>query len=294
MKWVAVVNPSAGTKARTIPELEAAAARAGIKVEFHTTHRLESVQAVVDAAVGDEVSGFVAVGGDGTIHSLINALMSHRETRRFTVAVVPSGSGSDMTRTFAHTTDVDAAFDRIAAPQPYGIDLGRIELPDGSFRYFVNVADVGVAAEAVRMAQRLPRWMGRTKYTAAFWLTLAGSNVPTVNVRVDRHQFEGPAINIVVANGQFFGGGMNIAPRASMADGKFDIQIFTGKKRQAFSVMPRVLTGGHLTHRAVRRFIGSSITIDGPRDLALECDGELIGSGPVTIKVVPDVIDFVL
>ncbi len=72
------------------------------------------------------------------------------------------------------------------------------------------------------------------------------------------------------------------------------MQIFTGKKRQAFSVMPRVMTGGHLTHRAVRRYVGSSVTIDGPPDLELECDGELIGSGPVTIGIIPDAIDIVL
>lgn len=294
MTWVAVVNAHAGHKARKLQELERAAEKAGVDVVFHQTRNVDDVSVVIDDATAAGRTRFVAVGGDGTVHGLINALMSRRSDTRYAIAVVPSGSGSDLTRTFGHTTDLTSAFDRMASPELYGLDIGRIDFENGASRYFVNVADIGVAAAAVRMAQRLPRWMGRTKYTAAFWLTLSRSKVPTVDVGVDHHRFQGTAINIVVANGQFFGGGMNIAPRASMSDGKFDVQVFTGKKTQAFTVMPRVLTGSHLTHPAVRRYVGERVTIDGPSDLDLESDGELVGSGPVTIEIIPNAIDLVI
>ena len=300
-EWVAVVNRHAGTKSRKLADLETAARLAGAKIDFHTTETADEVPDVVRHAVAGGTRRFVAIGGDGTVHGLVNALMSVQtetdrlpEGDRFAVAVVPSGSGSDLTRTFGHTSDLEAAFERIATPEMYAVDVGRITLGDGTVRYFVNVADIGVAAAAVRTATRLPRWAGRTKYTVAFWLALGTSKVPEVDLRVDRHRFEGKAINIVVANGQFFGGGMNIAPRASMSDGKFDVQVFTGRKRQAFSVMPRILTGSHLTHKAVRRFVGGSVILSGPPDLQLESDGELIGSGPVTIDLIPQAIDLAI
>jgi diacylglycerol kinase family enzyme len=113
-------------------------------------------------------------------------------------------------------------------------------------------------------------------------------------VAVDHHRFEGRAINVVVANGQFFGGGMNIAPRASMVDGLLDVQVFSGKKRQAFTVMPRILTGSHLTHKAVRRYVGGTVTIACDADVDVEADGELVGSGPVTIDVVSEAIQLVI
>ena len=69
---------------------------------------------------------FVAVGDDGTVHVLVNALMELRSDHRFTVAVVPSGSGSDLTRTFGHKNDLESAFDRLASPELYGLDIGRI------------------------------------------------------------------------------------------------------------------------------------------------------------------------
>jgi YegS/Rv2252/BmrU family lipid kinase len=292
--WVAIVNANAGTKPRSVVALEQCARERSIDIVFHQTQRVEDVASRVGDAAANGTAQFVAVGGDGTVHVLVNALMELASETRFTVAVIPSGSGSDLTRTFGHTTDLESAFDRIASPELYGLDIGRISSVDGTTRYFVNVADIGVAAAAVRLAKRLPRWMGRTKYTAAFWLTLSRSKVPIVEVQVDHHRFRGEAINIVIANGQFFGGGMNIAPRASMADGKFDVQVFTGKKRQAFAVMPRVLSGSHLSHPAVRRYVGSRVIVDGPDDLDLESDGELVGSGPVTIDILPDAIDLVI
>ena len=293
-RWVAVVNGDAGKKSRTPQALDAAAEQLGIDITFNRTHDAREVDGVVSDAVAAGVTAFAAVGGDGTVHGLVNALMRLETGTRFALAIVPSGSGSDLTRTFGHKKDLEAAFSRIASPDLYGLDLGRMTFTDGTTRYFVNVANVGVAASAVRAAQKLPRWMGSAKYTTAFWMALSRFRVPTVEVRVDHHRFDGDAINVVIANGQFFGGGMNIAPRASMSDGIFDVQVFTGRKTQAFSVMPRVLRGTHLTHPAVRRYVGSSVVVDGPPDLDLECDGELVGSGPVVIDIVPNIIDLAI
>lgn len=115
-----------------------------------------------------------------------------------------------------------------------------------------------------------------------------------VTVGVDHHVFSGKAINVVIASGQFFGGGMNIAPRASTSDGLFDVQVFSGPKRQALTVMPRVMMGTHLSHKAVRRYIGSHVEVSGNATLVVEADGERIGRGPLTIDVIPRAIDLVI
>ncbi len=294
MTWIALVNPAAGSKATTVEYLAQCAADRGVDIVFHQTSDVSQVAPIIERAVTSGHTRFVAVGGDGTLHSLVNALPLAADSGRFTVGLVPGGSGSDLARMFGHTSDAGQAFDRLASPELYPIDIGRIRFADGAVRYFVNVADVGVAAAAVRTAERLPRWLGQSKYTVAFWLTLGKAMVPTVDVSVDHHRFEGPAINVVVANGQFFGGGMNIAPRASMVDGLLDVQVFSGRKRQAFTVMPRILTGSHLTHKAVRRYVGGTVTIVCDADVDVEADGELVGTGPVTIDVVSEAIHLVI
>ena len=153
---------------------------------------------------------------------------------------------------------------------------------------------LGVGAASVVKANQIPRRLGSLRYTAGFWLALAGYNAGTMDVSIDRHSFSGTAINVVVANGQFFGGGMNIAPRASTSDGLFDVQIFSGPKRQAFTVMPRVLLGTHLTHRSVRRYVGRRVTLTGGGDLLVESDGELLGEGAVDITMLPSALDLVI
>ena len=115
-----------------------------------------------------------------------------------------------------------------------------------------------------------------------------------IEVDIDHHRFAGSAINVVVANGQFFGGGLNIAPRATLVDGLFDVQVFSGPRRNAFTVMPRVAFGSHLTHRAVRRYIGGSVRIEAPTDWPVEADGELLGHGPVTAENLPAKVEFVI
>ena len=100
--------------------------------------------------------------------------------------------------------------------------------------------------------------------------------------------------HVVVANGQFFGGGLNIAPRSVLSDGAMDVQIFRGCRRQAFSIMPRVLMGTHLSHSGVQRFSGSRISIEVPEAWPVEADGEILGSGDVEVEVLRDAIDFVI
>jgi diacylglycerol kinase (ATP) len=293
MTWFAIVNPAAGKRRQSMFALEEQAALHGVDVSFVETTSVDEVDEVVRSAVADGFVNFLAVGGDGTTNTLVNSLMPLRQDQRFTLAIVAAGSGSDLVRTFGHSKDLSDGFSRLVTPDRYPIDVGVISL-SGVTTFFLNAANVGVAAEAAAAAQRLPRFLGSFRYVAAFWIALAGHKSASIKLEVDRHMFSGTAINVVIANGQFFGGGMNIAPRASMSDGMFDVQVFSGRKRQAFTVMPRVLVGTHLSHRAVQRYVGSHVNLSGTGSLSVEADGERIGHGAVTIDVIPSAIDLVI
>lgn len=293
MRWFAIVNPSAGRKGQHIEALKSSAASHGLDVTFVESKRLAQLDEIVAGAVAEGFTNFIAVGGDGTANTLVNSLMPLRGTNRYSLGIVATGSGSDLVRTFGHSKSVDEGFSRLVDPDRYPLDVGTITL-SGNVSYFLNAANVGVAAESATVAERLPRFLGGARYIVAFWLALARHKGSSMTVEIDHHVFSGQAINVVVANGQFFGGGMNIAPRASTSDGLFDVQVFSGRKRQAFTVMPRVLMGTHLTHKAVRRYIGSHVDFSGHGALRVEADGEIVGEGPVTIDLIPSAIDLVI
>lgn len=293
IRWFAVINPSAGRHGLPVAHLKEVVDGCGLDVTFVIPSSISDAVAAVARAVGDGFTHFVSVGGDGTAHVLVNALIPLQGSERFTLGVVASGSGSDLVRTFGHSRSLDDAFQRLVVPDRYAIDVGLITLGEHS-AHFLNAANVGVAAASAVVAARLPRFLGGLRYMVAFWIALARYRSRDLTVSVDRHQFRGRAINVVIANGQFFGGGMNIAPQASMADGLFDIQVFSGPKRQAFTVMPRVLRGTHVTHRAVQRYVGNAVVVTGDDDLLVEADGELIGRGHPVISLLRGAIDLVI
>ncbi|MEZ5176089.1 MAG: YegS/Rv2252/BmrU family lipid kinase [Acidimicrobiia bacterium] len=293
-RWFAVVNPTAGRRTIDIDRLRKGATSAGVQLVLQITASTSEAHEAVTRAVREGFDHFVAVGGDGTAHTIVNALMPLRSDGRcFVLGLVASGSGSDLVRTFGHNRDLDEGFRRLAIPDRYPIDVGVVRLPDRSV-YFLNAANIGVAAVSARAAERLPRRLGGLRYIVAFWWSLARYRVGSLDVAVDHHRFAGEATNVVIANGQFFGGGMNIAPRASTNDGLFDVQVFSGPKRHAFTVMPRLLVGTHLTHRAVHRYIGSRVVVDAAAATPVEADGEVIGATPVTIELIPGAVDLVV
>lgn len=293
MKWLVIVNPNAGSRSFDADSLPYLFAEHGIDADIHASTGIADTVSAVAKAQEQGLSQFAAVGGDGTAHHVLNAVMASHPNVRQSMALIPAGSGSDFVRTFGHTSDTHVAVGRLGDMDRYGIDIGKIEGDFGS-RYFLNAANAGVAAASVRMADRLPRSVGSVRYTTAFWAALARFRQAGVRVGVDRHRFDGEAINIVVANGQFFGGGLNIAPRATLVDGEFDVQVFSGPRRNAFTVMPRLVFGSHLTHRAVRRYVGSTVTMDVPDTWPVEADGELLGSGSAVITVIPNALDFII
>jgi diacylglycerol kinase (ATP) len=291
-RWTVIVNPAAGTpgtvEARVIAALDAHGVDGDVVVSGSAGH----LERIVADAVAQEHYRFAAVGGDGTAHLVVNALMRHRrEGVRPTLAILPAGSGSDFIRTFALPRRLEDAVRHLVTPDVYTVDVGLLEGSFGS-RWFLNAANVGVGAGSVEVADRLPRVLGRQRYTIGFWLALWRYSSRPVTVTLDGRVWEGQAITVVLANGQFFGGGMNIAPKALLADGELDVQIFSGPRRMAFSVMPRVKRGLHLRHPAVRRRSASTVEVVGPAEWPVEADGEIVGRGPVRVTTIPSAIDF--
>ncbi len=289
--WWVIVNPAAGHGADITERTRVALRGRGIRNELWISESPAHLGELAKLGRQRGATRFASVGGDGTAHLLINALLSEPWRDPPTVAILPAGSGSDFIRTFALPKRLEDAVAHLDTDAVYPTDIGVIQ---GSFgtRRFLNVADVGVAAGAAEFAARLPSRLGVLRYSAGFWLTLASHRPVAIELTVGDRTFLGPAINVVMANGQYFGGGLNIAPRATVMDGLLDIQVFSGPRRQAFSVMPRVIRGLHLSHPGVRRFIGSEFALESEVPLPVEADGEMIGSGSVKGWLEPGAIRF--
>ena len=289
--WWVVVNPSAGRGRDLTRRVDAALDARAINYITRTSESAEAIGGIIEEGRALGYQAFLSVGGDGTANLIVNRLLEDTWQQPPMLGILPAGSGSDFVRTFAIPNELEAAADHLLDDERYPVDVGLLT---GSFdpRYFLNAANAGIGARTVVEAGRLPDWMGSRRYIAGFWSALARTAPDEILVDCDTRTITTIGWKVVIANGQFFGGGMNVAPRAAAGDGLFDVQVYSGPRRIAPVVIRRVVRGTHLTHTAVRRTSGRSVDVEIPDDWLVETDGEIIGMGPFHAEILRGRLDF--
>jgi diacylglycerol kinase (ATP) len=292
-----IANPRAGRGrvGEELPEVERQLISRGLAYRIVTTDGPSHATELAREALRDGIRFLVAVGGDGTVQEVVNGMIEDDRAIAgdAVLGVVAAGSGSDFVRTFGLPGDAARAVRHLEGDRAFPIDVMKVEFatPDGPARRYVpNIAEAGIGAEVVRRAERLPRWFGRSRYFWGFWLTLGAHRPGPIRVGVDRKSFEGTANNVVVANAQFYGGGMKISPRSYPSDGLLDIQISTGPKAEAFTLLPKIYRGEHVPHPHIKEMRGRVVRVESERPLVVEGDGEVLGTTPATFTVLPGIV----
>jgi len=287
--WLVVANPYAGRRREIEQRTRRVLDAQHIEAEIVAPYGETEVRQCIDEAVAGGCDRVVAVGGDGTINLVVGALMQHRWAHPPTLGVLPAGSGSDFVRTFGISQRLEDAARHLGGDEVYLSDVGVLRGGWGE-RHFINVADAGVLAALVQRAERLPRWLGSARYHVALPLVYPRFPEAVIHLVAGQRTYEGPALLVVFGNAQFFGGGWNIAPRATVADGLFDIQVFNAPKRDVPRLWWRAKNGDHLNDRRVRRFTADRFTLETDPQWPVEADGEFFGSGRVEGEILPGAI----
>jgi diacylglycerol kinase family enzyme len=178
--------------------------------------------------------------------------------------------------------------------------VARVAHAEG-VRWFVNVGEAGLGASVVARAATLPRWLGGAVYRLAALREIVGLRHANVTLRMhgrkargvrvdtplDELTFTGACDLVIVANCQFFGGGMKVAPRAIPEDGMLDVLAAHDLKRtEAVSLMQRMFGARHVPNPKVAEFLAERLEVESDRPLTIEIDGEVIGTTPATFDVV--------
>jgi diacylglycerol kinase (ATP) len=241
-------------------------------------------------ALADGDRFLVAAGGDGTVHEVLNGMLAGagRPTAEDAVlGVLPLGSGCDFVRSFAIPRDAARAARRLAGDVTRVIDVGKVTFGTGKVRYFANIAEAGLGGSVVARAVRLPAALGGLRYSVAFWLALPTFRPGPARVTADGTEVATRMLNVVVANCQYYGGGMRISPKSSADDGQLDVLAMTGPRRDACTTLPKVYRGKHLPHPEITELRGSLIRVESDVPMLVEADGELLGTTPATFEIVP-------
>jgi diacylglycerol kinase (ATP) len=303
MRISIIINPRAGSglSSRQLPVLCRALDAAKVAYDvLSTTCRGDATRLAKEAR--DRGATRIAVlGGDGTLSEVSQAYIGDtgQAIAGPTVALLSAGTGGDFGRLLGGATpgDLPRAIERLLYGRARPIDLGLLTLQDGAgrplHRAFINIASVGISGDIDQRVERGPKWLGGK---AAFFLSSLGAtlgyrNVP-VEVKLDGESwYRGPTYVTAIANGQFFGGGMQVAPHAAPDDGLFDVVCLGDLSRSAaVSLSAKIYRGAHLgapgiQSRQARRVEVSALR-PGERVL-IDVDGETPGYLPMVAQIIP-------
>jgi diacylglycerol kinase (ATP) len=294
-----LANPKAGCGAARARALRVVKAleRVGAGAEMVETRGSDDAARLVREAHADRVECVAIVGGDGTLNEAAQAYIDPqgRPVPGPELALIPSGTGGDYGRTLGFSSSIEDAVSRLWSREARPVDLGVLEFSsvDGArvCRAFANILSFGLSGLTDLLAQRVPVWVGgRNRYLlAGLWALARYRNVP-VRVRVDGELLcEGPALTVAIAHGQYFGGGMRIAPNADPSDGVFDVVALADlSKRESLALLGHLYRGSHIGRPKVHATRGQEVVAEPlgeSSEVMIDLDGETPGRLPLVARV---------
>jgi diacylglycerol kinase (ATP) len=292
--WLAILNPAAGggRALNAWPALAAALAAAGVPCEVERTQGPGHATELVAAALARGARRILAVGGDGTLHEIVNGLGGER----IALAAAPTGTGNDWARGLALPRAPAALAAMLRAERRRTHDLGIAEYEaDGGRRErrFLNVAGVGYDADVL---DRLPR---RGPPSLRYlWAVIAG--LPRYRAARFTIDGAGPRIEAELlvafaAIGRFCGGGLEVAPLADPGDGLLDLLAVRAMPTYAaLARLPKLYLGRFGGDPTALSGKGAVIRIDSDRPVGVEADGQRLGATPLRLSVHAGAIDAIV
>ena len=294
MSRVFLVNPASanGSTGRRWPEVARRAAALGLDGETLLSERPGHLTELAAQAVAGGATAIVAVGGDGTVHEVVDGLARTDGSDRVELGVIPFGTGRDFARSLRIPRRLDDALAVARSGRVRTVDLGRATYTTGTgeaVAYFANFAGAGISGAIADRANRTTKaFGGRLSF---IWATLAVFSrwQPTeMTVEIDGDRRQVLLLEALAMNGDYTAGGMWVAPEASLEDGTFDVVLIGDFSKAEFTTtFPKIYRGTHVSHAKVEIVRARELRVDAPSPLPIVLDGEQPGTTPVRFEIVP-------
>ena len=250
----------------------------------HVAFRVEktrSAQHAVEQALSAAEVGEIPVvmSGDGLI-GIVGGAMAGSEVP---MGIVPAGRGNDLARVLGIPKEPEQAAAVLAIGNQRTIDVG-----EANGKRFLGIASVGFDSEANRIANEAKLIRGRLVYAYAALRALAAWKPARFTLRVGEENQRFTGYSVAACNSSSFGGGMLIAPDASLDDGEFDV-VMVGEvgKLRFLGNLPKVFKGTHVENEEVRVIRSSQLELSASRPFAVYADGDHLTDLPASLRVLP-------
>jgi diacylglycerol kinase (ATP) len=278
--WLVAINPSSGQGKGALFAKRVTSFLSSKAIEYQVlsadnalTLRVE-LERTLDSR---NYEGILSIGGDGLAHLVLQVAVP----RSIPFAVIPAGTGNDIVRALGWSlNELDGYLDAILSTTAQPIDLGNVDS-----EWFAAILSTGFDSVVNERANTLKWPKGPQRYNAAIALELPKFVPIEYEITMDSMTITTEAMLIAVGNGRSYGGGMFVCPHAQMNDGLFDVMILEPVSKIEFlKVFPKVFSGSHISHPAVKTYRTQKISISA--DAVAYADGERIGRAPVSAECI--------
>ncbi len=299
-RWFAIINPTSGngSSRKKWPQIESLLSSYNFNFDFAFTEHKNHSPELIQQAIKDGFLNIICVGGDGTLHNIVNGIMKQNDvsSNQISIGIIPIGTGNDWVKTHNIPNDFEKAIQLIKNGNKKTQDLGKIEFLDEDRKpvYFNNLAGVGFDGFVVSKVHKYKHFGALAYLTGAVLGLFSFKNFKS-KVMVDNEEINSKTLMILVGLCNYSGGGMQLTKEANPFDGLFDISIAKNiGKLDIIKNLTKLFNGKIVNHKKVETLKSNaiSITID-ENDLPfIQADGELIGKGNIKLSVVPKAFSF--
>jgi diacylglycerol kinase (ATP) len=287
-----LANPTAGggLGREALPRLKAFALEKHWSAEFRSAESSAEFTQIAQEASAAGSERIFALGGDGTFQALLNAVAGNTN---ISIGVLSAGGGNDLASALGLPRDpVRAAELILTRGEAVALDAACVRTADGAERLYMGGGGVGLDAEAARFASGVYRDLrGRSRYLLSAIRALGKFRGIGVRVSLEgagQTSLQETALVLGILNTPSYGGGLRLAPEASLEDGRLDLVLL--ENLSAFEIariLPRMAVSGEIRTRRIHRYCVTRARIETERPCAFHADGEIIGMTPVEIAVMP-------
>jgi YegS/Rv2252/BmrU family lipid kinase len=297
--WFIIANPTSGNRnfSKHWKEIQQLLNQKKIDFSFAFTQFSKHEIELVQNAIQKGFRNIISIGGDGTLHHVVNGIMQQRyvKTSDITIAVVPLGTGNDWIKTYNIPNNIEKAIEIISKKKTILQDIGVLETDNNPVSYFNNVAGLGYDGYTVYKLKTLKHF-GPIAYLLSGLAGLLFYKKTVFKISFNNKIIETNCLMALVGICKFSGGGMQFTKEVHTADGLFDITI--AKNLNIFDLIfniKKLYNGNIVHHKKVETYKTKEITIIPQSSKPfIQADGELIGTGKVTVKMIAKALSFVV
>lgn len=298
-KWFVIINPTSGNGASKKKWLliSKELINQGFDFQFAVTEYKNHSKELVKSALKKGIKKIISVGGDGTLHNIVNGVLSFKplNINEIKITVIPIGTGNDWIKTYGISKNYKKAIAQIKSGKIIQQDIGKITL-NSKITYFNNLAGIGFDGYVVNKVHYFKN-LGSLAYLAGTIASLTKFRKPTLKISFNSQTIQAKTLILMIGICKYSGGGMRLTNEPNPADGLFDISFVRNiPLLTVLANIPGLFNGAITKHKLVSNYKSSELTIEivDSENTYIQADGELLGSGNFKVKILPKAINFII